>query len=111
MLLQDQSGKLDGAVLGAAALGEILDGDAIIREERENLKRLQEHWKEMSRQAEIDISLERAKLARQRAELEEQLSNFRSEMARVRPKEGDDAKQEAPAQGWRARLGLKSPQK
>lgn len=111
LILQDQSGKIEGAVLGAAALGEILDGDAVIREERENLQRLQEHWKEMSRQAEIDISLERAKLARQRAELEEQSSIFKTEMARSQPRAGEEAKPDHPSRGWRARLGLKGPPK
>ena len=51
----------------------MFDQDEIIREERENLKQLQQQWEEKLRKAEIDLSVERAKIARERAELEEQL--------------------------------------
>jgi hypothetical protein len=55
----------------AAAVGQLLDEDTVVQQQREALQRLQEQWTDKLRQAEIDISRERAQLARQRVELEE----------------------------------------
>jgi len=107
-LLQDQSKNLGTVAVGAAALGQMLDNDAIIREERENLRKLQEEWREKLRQAEIEIAVERAKLARQRAELEERLRELPPKPESGGPSE----KAEKPARGrWLARLGLADPEK
>jgi len=106
-LLENQSANLGSVAVGAAALGAVLDNDAIVKEERENLRRLQRESEEKLRQAEIDLSLERAKLARQRAELEEKLRSQGSQEAKG---EDDPAahKPEKPARGrWLSRLGLK----
>jgi hypothetical protein len=62
-----------GGVAASAAREEILDQDAVVREERENLRRLQDEWREKLRQAEVDLSVQRAKLARQEAEINEKL--------------------------------------
>ena len=102
-LLENQSNSLGSFAVGAAALGEMFDNDEIIREERENLKQLQQQWEEKLRKAEIDLSVERAKVARERAELEERL---RAAGGRV------DASDETARSGkgggrWLARLGLK----
>jgi len=73
---------------------------------------LQQEWREKLKKAEVDISLERAKLARQRQELEERIQ----QLERDRAKYGDEptvdennVKQEKkPQRGrWLARLGLK----
>ena len=68
------------AAAGAAAVGataaareEILDQDALIRQERDNLQRLQDEWREKLRQAEVDLSVQRAKVARQQADVNEKL--------------------------------------
>ena len=58
-LLASQSGSPAPPVMGAAALGELIDLDAVVREERQALRRLQDEWREKLRQAEIDISQER----------------------------------------------------
>ena len=103
-ILDSQSSNLGQVAVGAAALGELLDKDELIREERANLKRLQAEWEEKSRQAEIEISLERAKLARQRAEVEEKSRTYEQRRQGDQPAPGA-AK---PTRGrWRARLGLK----
>ena len=75
-LLASQSSNLATVAVGAAALGKSLDQDAIIRHEREALKQLQEQWRDKLRQAEIEISLERAQIARQKAEVERPLSRL-----------------------------------
>jgi len=70
-LLEEQSRRVGSLAVGAAALEELVAQDAIIQEERENARRLREEWEQKLRQAEVELSLERAKLARERAELEE----------------------------------------
>lgn len=105
-VLDSQASNIGQVAVGAAALGEILDHDALIREERENLKRLQQQWEEKLRRAEIDISLERAKLARERADLEEKLRTY--EQHRQSEETQTSPPGTKPARGrWLARLGIK----
>ena len=59
-------------------IGKILDHDELICQERENLRRVQKEWRDKLRQAEIEISVERAKIARERAQLDKQLHSFGS---------------------------------
>ena len=49
------------------------DIDRAARKERERLQQLQDEWREKLRQAEVDLSIKRAKLARQRVEIEERI--------------------------------------
>ena len=106
LLLDSQSANIGTTAVGAAALGEILDKDALVQEERENLKRLQEEWHEKLRQAEIDISVERAKIARERAQIEEKLRALDSHPDTTTDASGDS--ENKPTRGrWLARLGLK----
>jgi chromosome segregation ATPase len=90
---------------------ELLDHDAVIREEREKLQMLQDQLREQFRQAEIDLSVERAKLARERLELEERLRSLPQPQTppAVSPKDAkaDPLKKQASLGGrWLARLGL-----
>lgn len=103
-LLQEQSSARDGLAVGAAAIAQLLETDELIQTERQKLKGLQSEWEEKVRQAEIELSRERAKLARERQEMDEWL--------RTLPKQGDatdPAKQNIKAAGgnWLSRLGLK----
>ena len=107
-VLGHQSDNLGSVAVGAAALGEMFDKDAIVQEERENLKRVQEEWREKLRQAEIDISMERAKIARERAQLEERLRALESQAVIAAEKPSETDKEGKPVRGrWLARLGLK----
>jgi hypothetical protein len=104
-LLASQSGSPAPPVMGAAALGELIDNDSVVREERQSLRRLQEEWREKLRQAEIDISQERAQIARQRAELEKKRHSLEADADGAKVENLLPAK---PAGGrWLARLGLK----
>ncbi len=104
-LLQDQSTNVGSVAIGAAALGEILDSDALIQEERENLKSVQKEWKEKLRQAEVDISMERAKIGRERTELDEKIRLLQEHGGAIDAAgEGNE-----PVRGrWLEQLGLKS---
>ncbi|NND96353.1 MAG: hypothetical protein HKN47_03365, partial [Pirellulaceae bacterium] len=108
-LLQQQSETRDcsGVAIGAAAIAELVEGDELIREEREKLQSLQAQWEERFRESEITASLERAKLSRERrelalknAELEEQLVHFRRESEETRALGGGTSRR------WMAKLGL-----
>lgn len=82
----------------------VLDADEVIQQEREKLSVLYEEMREKQRRAEIDISLDRAKLARERAALEEQLAAAGVD---VGPRSNDDPIEARKNRGnWRARLGL-----
>ena len=110
-LLHSQSEVHSSVAVGAAALGEIFDKDAVIQEEREKLCQLQSEWKEKLRQAELELSVERAKVARERTKLDEQRRAL-DERAANAGSEADPtstaAREKEPRRGrWLARLGLK----
>jgi len=110
LLLSQQSDNIGSVAVGAAAIADVLGQDELIRQEREKLNSLQEEWREKLRRAEIDISIERARLARQRAEVDEKLQNIETHRTSQAPDgsgaAGDGSKK--PVRGrWLARLGLK----
>ncbi|TWU42312.1 coiled-coil domain-containing protein [Novipirellula artificiosorum] len=71
-LLRQRPGSIESqAVVGAAAIAELLDAAPLIQEEREMLRLLKDDWEERIRQSEIEFSLERAKLARERHRLQQ----------------------------------------
>jgi chromosome segregation ATPase len=97
----------DAAQAAAAASDAAISNDEVVRTERERLRQLQLEWEEKLRQAEIDLSVERAKMARERAEVEELQRQFKD----VQEQSGDETasgKEKKPQRGrWLARLGLK----
>jgi chromosome segregation ATPase len=107
-VLDSQSQQVGDVAVGAAAFTQLLDTDELIRQERESLKRLQDGLREQLRQAEVDISVERAKLARERTELDEKIRGLEAEKANMGPGGGDGhEKGKKPAgRKWLARLGL-----
>ena len=105
-LLREQSGQVGSVAVGAAMFGEMLDQDAIVQEERANLKQLQDELREKLRKAEIEISIERAKFARDRVEMEEKLRAVGRHETPHRDAPTPEASK--PARGrWLSRLGLK----
>jgi hypothetical protein len=110
-LLEDQSSNLGSVAVGASAIAAILDQDELIRHEREQLERLQTELQAKLRQAEIDISLERATIARERAQINEKLASHQANVADRQAAEesaADTSKPGKPVRGrWLARLGLK----
>ena len=79
--------------------------DELIAQERAKLKRLKEEWNEKLRKAEIDISLERAKLARERTELEEQMQSL-SQFEKDRESNSGASTEKGRRSRWLVRLGL-----
>jgi hypothetical protein len=70
MLLTRQATVSNGIAVGAAAIAQILDADELIQSEREKLRQSQVDWEQKLREAEIEISMERARIARERLEFE-----------------------------------------
>jgi hypothetical protein len=111
-LLDHQSTNLGSVAVGAAAIAELFNNDELIEQQRERLRNLELEWEQKLRQAEIDISLERAKIARDRAELEDKLAQVKqSERARSTgsaTESPDNAPTAKPNRNrWLTRLGLK----
>jgi hypothetical protein len=105
-MLDQQSSTLGEVAVGAHAFAQLLDQDEIVRQERANLKRLEEEWRQKVRQAEIDISVERAKLARERTKLEEQIQRMEAERSNLQlGGHSSDGKKSGRGR-WLTRLGL-----
>lgn len=86
------------------AIETMLDSDELVTQERERLAALQREWEEKLRKAEIEISIERAKLAREKAEQDEQIRQLEEQLDETQADPNDDGK---PNRGrWLARLGL-----
>jgi len=73
--LQSQA-SVQGLAMGASAISQVLDTDTFIQEERLRLKELQDELQQKLRDAEIEISVERAKVARDRLSLENASQTF-----------------------------------
>jgi chromosome segregation ATPase len=97
---------------GAAAISQLLDGDELVKQQREALERMTRELQEKLRQAEIDTSLERAKLARERAELHEQIQKLQDERAKSpdNPGRSDDKLKSPGRRNWLDHLGLNKNQ-
>lgn len=106
-LLETQSASVGSLAVGAAALGDMFDKDAVIQEERENLARLQEEWREKLRKAEVEISVERAKLGRERSKIDEQLRMIEQRIASGGNVGAGSPAEKPPRSRWLTRLGLK----
>ena len=109
--LKRQLAELPGTMSTKAAtdgaIAEVLDRDEIIREERERLQQLQLEWREKIGKAETDLSVERAKIARERAEIADKMQAF-APGQEPRTQGGNTSDASKPARGrWLSMLGLK----
>lgn len=112
-LLEQQSGTVGDVAIGAAAIAGLLDQDDLVREEREKLQQIQSEWQDKLRQAEIEVSLERARLARERQEIEKRNVELSDRMldrsagsVREQQQDQSDGSESKSSRKWLARLGL-----
>lgn len=103
-IIQLQSEARQGVAIGAAGVAQMLDNNDLINEERRKLQAIQQEWEAKLRQAEIDLSMERAKLARERSELELELSQLKRTSAQDQNSGSPGDKQQ---RRWKNFLGLK----
>lgn len=86
-----------------------VDADAAIQQERRRLEELQEEWQEKYRRAEVEMSTERARLARREAELNERakaLSAGENDLQKKEQSDKSDKSDQSAGKRWLTRLGL-----
>lgn len=102
-IVRMQSEARDGVAIGAAGVAQLLDSDELLQQERQKLREIQEEWEAKLRQAEIDLSMERAKIARERIALEKQ----KEEAVPPTPvPSGPEQKEKSKERRWLSILGL-----
>lgn len=105
-LLEQQSESRDAGVsIGAAGIASLIESDELIRQERERLQQLQVEWEEKFRQSEIEASLERARLSRERRELVDKHNQLDNELESLRLKKLQVSEKGEPRR-WLSQLGL-----
>jgi len=110
MILTRQSSITNGVAVGAAAVAQLLDSDEFIREERERVRIMQRELEEKLRNAEIEISLERARFSRERLEFESTIVSRQLESAAVEASKDCERSEQEPLgkpRRWLRRLGLR----
>ncbi len=93
-----------------SAADEVLEQDELVRHERERLEALKNEMKEKLRSAEVEFSVQRASIARQRIELQEKarvLDTEKKNLELQRGSGGSADKQKKQSGRWLERLGLK----
>ena len=91
------------------AIAEAVDADEVILQEREKLRDLQVEWEERFRTSEIEASLERAKLSRERLEIELKNEQLEQEIAALkRQVESGGEAGGSVGTRWMAKLGFTS---
>lgn len=106
-IVQQQSNTREGVAIGAAAIAQMLDSDELVKLEREKLIAIQREWESKLREAEIQMSIERAKLSRERAELEMQI-RASADQANSQPLQSNafPTADNKPVRRWLEHLGL-----
>jgi hypothetical protein len=113
-VLLDQQASADESkmAVGVQGIANMLDNDELIKEERENLRLLQEEWREKLRTAEVELAVERAKNARERTEVDEKIRDLEfkaNALERIRGNVHQQDTKSSRSRRWLAQLGLISP--
>lgn len=108
-IVEQQSNTHEGVAIGAAAIAQMLDSDELVKLEREKLAAIQREWEGKLRDAEIQISTERAKLSRERAELESQSRLLAEQLVNLppQPNAAETKIDGKPVRRWLEHLGLR----
>jgi chromosome segregation ATPase len=91
-------------------INELVDADEVIAEHRKRHRELELELEEKLRAAELELSIERAKMARQKAELEELKSELDSKQQQY-DSSGSSVTVGQPKRRWRDKLGLGGDEK
>jgi hypothetical protein len=104
------SGQAGSASVEQAArdeeLAELLDNDQVIAEHRQRIAELEREMEGKLRAAELELSVERAKIARQKVELDELRADLESQRQLYESTGGTAAAPGAPRRRWLSKLGL-----
>lgn len=85
---------------------ELVDADQVIAEHRRRAQELEREMEEKLRAAELELSVERAKLARQKVELEELRATLESQRHQNEAAGGAAAAPGTPRRRWLSKLGI-----
>jgi chromosome segregation ATPase len=86
-------------------ISDLLDNDAVIAEHRQRIQQLERDMQEKLRAAELEISVERAKMARQKVELEDLRTDLESQRQAYEASGGALAPG-VPRRRWLSKLGI-----
>jgi chromosome segregation ATPase len=88
-------------------INQLLDADEVIAGHRKRVEQLEREMEDKLRSAELELSVERAKMARQKVELEELRIELESQRQAYTPTSGGTAPPAgAPRRRWLSKLGL-----
>jgi hypothetical protein len=88
-----------------SAITRLIDEDEVIQQHRKRAAQLEQEMEEKLRAAELELSVERAKLARQQAELADTRLELES-IHKSRDSSGGHVPADAPKRRWLSKLGL-----
>jgi chromosome segregation ATPase len=86
-------------------INELVDSDEVIAEHRQRVRELEREMEEKLRTAELELSVERAKMARQKVELDELKADLEAKRQAYEVT-GTAPGQAPPKRRWRSKLGL-----
>jgi chromosome segregation ATPase len=86
-------------------INELVDADEVIAEHRKRSQEIEREMEEKLRAAELEVSVERAKLARQKSELEELRANLEAQR-QLYESTGTIPPPGAPRRRWLSKLGI-----
>jgi chromosome segregation ATPase len=84
-------------------IDEIVNADEVVAEHRQRIAQLEHEMQDKLRATELELSVERAKIAREKSELEELRIDFES---RRKSHEGGSGTKSLPRRRWLSKLGL-----
>jgi DNA repair exonuclease SbcCD ATPase subunit len=90
------------------AVNALLDADEIIQQHRQKIAQLEQEMNDKLRAAELEISVERAKIARQKVELDQLQAKLEAERNALGVGAGQATTAGAPKRRWLSKLGLGS---
>ncbi|MGI9472854.1 MAG: hypothetical protein ACR2NZ_15045 [Rubripirellula sp.] len=105
LLEQQSQTQGEGVAIRTAAIAEMLSDDELIQQERLRLQQLQMEWEEKFRAGEIEASLERAKLSRERQEVARHKVELEVQLERLH-RELRSSDGEGGTRRWLTKLGL-----
>ncbi len=113
---QGDSSAAEPSSAQAVEVARVLDQDAVIKEERQRLLQMQQEWQDKLRQAEVEISVQRARIARERNDVDEKLRVLEDHKSMLAAQQTSGEapstnKPQKPARRWLTRMGLKENDK
>jgi hypothetical protein len=111
---QETASASAAAAVSVANVADLLDHDEVVAQERARIKQLEAELEQKLRQAEIEMSVQRAQLARAQADVAERQRALEDQGAPHEPRATNDPANKAKKQQrgrWLSRLGLAEDEK